>query len=77
MLSTPDMTTTEREALAQRLGMEEQELQRAQCESDGSPRARLRLAQARLEYLDAEHLTLQVLGARQALDLVEELAAYP
>ncbi|WP_223644428.1 hypothetical protein [Corallococcus sp. EGB] len=71
------MTIAEREALAQRLGEAEKELQRAQWESDGSPRARMRLARARMEYRAAEHLTMQVLGARQALDLVEQLAAYP
>ncbi|NNB89921.1 hypothetical protein [Corallococcus exiguus] len=74
LLTAPGMTIPEREALAQRLGKAETELQRAQRDADGSPRARMRLARARTEYREAEHLTLRVLGARQALDLVEQLS---
>ena len=73
MLSATGMTTTEREALAQRLGLAERELQQAQHGLDGSLQARTRLELARAAYRAAEHLTLRVLGARQALDLVEEL----
>ncbi|RKI08301.1 hypothetical protein D7Y15_26190 [Corallococcus sp. AB030] len=53
-------------ALAQRLG---------EAELDGSPEARTRLAEARREYLAAEHEALTALGARQALNVIEPLAA--
>lgn len=60
------MTIAKREALAQRLGQAE----RAQAESDGSTRARMRLAIARGSYRAAEQLAVMTLGARQALDVV-------
>ncbi|RKH64101.1 hypothetical protein D7W81_19060 [Corallococcus aberystwythensis] len=73
LLTAPGMTIPEREALAQRLGKAELELQRAQRESDGSAVARRRLANARVEYRNAEHHALEVLGALHALDRVEQL----
>jgi hypothetical protein len=68
------MTIVEWEALAQRLGQAERELQHAQWISDGSEASRARLASARAEYRDAEHQALKMLGARAALDLVEALS---
>ncbi|MBZ4373215.1 hypothetical protein [Corallococcus sp. AS-1-6] len=60
------MTTTERVALAQRLGEAELELQGAMRGLDGSPAARTRLAEARREYLAAEHEALEVLAGHEA-----------
>lgn len=64
MLSAPDMTTTERVALAQRLGKAELELQRVMRTLDGSPEARTRLAKAREEHRAAEAQALAVLAGQ-------------
>ncbi|CAM3462827.1 hypothetical protein G4177_06250 [Corallococcus sp. ZKHCc1 1396] len=56
------MTTHERVALAQRLGDAEQSLQRAMRRLDGSPAARMRLADAREEHRAAEAQALLALG---------------
>ncbi|NBD09247.1 hypothetical protein [Corallococcus silvisoli] len=73
------MDKTTREALAQRLGQAEAALQQAQRKMDGSLTARTRLEMARTAYRAAEHQALQVLGARVALEVVEQsvLAASP
>ncbi|MBN9687108.1 MULTISPECIES: hypothetical protein [unclassified Corallococcus] len=60
------MTTTERVALAQRLGEAELELQDAMRGLDGSPEARTRLAAAREEHQAAEAQALLVLADQQA-----------
>lgn len=60
-----------RRALAERLGRVEVELQRAYARLEGSPEARTRLAEYRL----AEAAALQMLGARDALVLVEARGA--
>ncbi|MFY1829111.1 hypothetical protein ACN47A_24545 [Myxococcus fulvus] len=58
-------------ALAQRLGAAERRMQVAIEQMDGSPESRIRYARARAEYREAEELALAVLGARDALALVE------
>ncbi|WP_426747224.1 hypothetical protein VZQ01_06710 [Myxococcus faecalis] len=68
---------TQRVALAQRLGAAERRMQVAIEQMDGSPESRMRYARARAEYRAAEDLALVVLGAREALALVEEGAAQP
>ncbi|RKH93584.1 hypothetical protein [Corallococcus sp. AB038B] len=69
------MTTTERVALAQRLGEAELALQGAMRGLDGSPDARTRLADARTEYLAAEREALVALGAQPGPDAIELLAS--
>ncbi|MCY1042678.1 hypothetical protein OV208_15240 [Corallococcus sp. bb12-1] len=71
------MTIPKREALAQRLGQAELGLQKAMRGLDGSPTARTRLAKARIEYRAAEQEALRVLGAHQALEVIEQLAYAP
>ncbi|WP_147444728.1 hypothetical protein [Corallococcus sp. CA053C] len=71
------MMIQERVALAQRLEEAELELQGAMRGLDGSPAARMRLADARTEYCAAETQALRVLGAHQALEMVEQLGAAP
>ncbi|RKH13782.1 hypothetical protein D7X74_21275 [Corallococcus sp. CA047B] len=56
------MTIQQRVALAQRLGEAELSLQRAMRGLDGSPAARMRLADAREEHRAAEAQALLALG---------------
>lgn len=60
-----------REALAQRLGAAEREMQTVMEVRDGSPEWRTRYASARVEYRMAEAAALAELGPRDALALVE------
>ncbi|WP_147449114.1 hypothetical protein [Corallococcus terminator] len=69
------MTTTARQQLAARLGQAEAALQKAMREMDGSPAARTRLADSRSEYRAAEREALLVLGALEALAVVDALAS--
>ncbi|WP_223643976.1 hypothetical protein [Corallococcus sp. EGB] len=66
LLSAPGMTIAEREALAQRLGQAERELQQAQHGMDGSLQARMRLAEAREEHRAAEAHAFKVLASQEA-----------
>ncbi|MFP2897831.1 hypothetical protein [Corallococcus sp. 4LFB] len=70
------MTRTERVALAQRLGDVELELQRAVRGLDGSPEARMRLAQAREEHRAAETQALAALTSRAEPDDAANVAQY-
>ncbi|QSQ17215.1 hypothetical protein [Myxococcus landrumensis] len=63
---------TWRVALAQRLGAAERQMQAAIVGLDGSPSAQTRYARARAEYRMAEEQALAVLGASDALALVED-----
>lgn len=56
------MNTTQRVAAAERLRLAEVELRQAQAGMDGSPGARTRLHQARVEHRAAESLALGVLA---------------
>lgn len=65
------MGNVARVALEQRLERAEEQLQRAFHGLDGSPASRTALHLARVEYRLAEELALAVLGARDALAIVE------
>ncbi|MFP2896561.1 hypothetical protein [Myxococcus sp. AB056] len=65
------MTMSEREALAEELRRVEVALQRAYATMDGSAESRTRLARAKEEYRRAEVAASHVLGAEDALRLVE------
>ncbi|TQF14214.1 hypothetical protein FJV41_19795 [Myxococcus llanfairpwllgwyngyllgogerychwyrndrobwllllantysiliogogogochensis] len=60
-----------REALAQRLGAAEREMQAVVAARDGSPEWRTRYVRAKAEYRMAEAAALAELGPRDALALVE------
>lgn len=67
----PRMDLHQRRTLARRLTAVEAELQLAQRGLDGSPASRTRYARARQDYAATEREVIRVLGAREALALVE------
>lgn len=69
------MDTMKRVALGARLGRAEVELEEASAKLDGSLESRTRLQRAKEEYRAAEAAVLEALGARAAVELVEERLA--
>ncbi|MBZ4402426.1 hypothetical protein [Myxococcus sp. AS-1-15] len=67
------MDTAQREALSHRLVVTEAGYAEAVSRMDGSLGARTRLATARERYRAAEEAAIEVLGAGEALELVETL----